>query len=1055
MGRASLVRAVQSALDQTWPYLQVQIVVASGLSIAESVVLPDEARVQIFQSSTPLSRSAAANQSLALASGRFALFLDDDDWLLPHHIERLVHALNFHPRAAAAHADVECLHHIGATLAHSRTFDEAVSPVDMQLRNCLPIHSTLFRTAVARQSPALQFNPGLDYFEDWDFWVQLLARGSFVHVPGVSAIYQISDSEGSGHEVTGQLRREQLTVFGELQLQRWSGSDVADLIEHHASNVHATELLRKELATTLAALDAQRAASDAFQCRLNESAQYIRTLLAESNQLRVQRDDAQGRLSATLAHYEALNTLHLQLVHSLSWRVTHPLRVVRALAQRGFVRTGVRFLLRRLPVSVTLRQRVKNWLSSQDLGSGVLRWLVPDGQVPASQASPSVSPAFDKEAVRAQAQAQLESFLGTKARIQLRRAVDVPQVSVIVVLYNQAGLTLQCLQALSDSTNVSFETIIVDNASSDAMPQLLERIDGATILRQSENLGFLRAVNLAADFAQGEHILLLNNDAMVEPTTLANAMARLATEPGVGAVGGPILLWDGRLQEAGSIVWQDGSCLGYGRGDSPDAPAYHFVRDVDYCSGAFLMVRRALFDQLGRFDDAFAPAYYEESDFCVRLWKAGQRIVYDPNVRIKHFEFASDVNSGQAMALQARNRERFVEKHSDFLATKLPSAPQHVLRASQVLPPHAKRVLIIDDRVPFPSLGRGYPRACMIANLIGESVGALTYFPLQIPEGDWSTVHTVLRAQTEVILNEGLPGLKRFLAERAASFDLIVISRPHNMEPFARIREQNPEWFAHATIVYDAEALFSLRTIERAKVMGSPLSENAAQALIDDELALAKTASRIVAVSQAEAQQYRRAGCSQVVVLGHALDLLQASRTQFAPRNGFLFVGAITQDDCPNGDSMLWFLDHVWPLIQQRLGAAIELDIVGVCESPMVRARQSATVRLLGRVDDLAPFFEARRVFVVPTRFAAGVPHKAHEAASRGLPMVVTPLIASQLGWDKELLVGPDAPSFAEACIKLHETQALWQEKREAGLAAVARDCSADAFARSVREMVR
>ncbi len=202
---------------------------------------------------------------------------------------------------------------------------------------------------------------------------------------------------------------------------------------------------------------------------MNESAQYIRTLLAESNQLRVQRDDAQGRLSATLAHYEALNTLHLQLVHSLSWRVTHPLRVVRTLAQRGFVRTGVRFLLRRLPVSVTLRQRVKNWLSSQDLGSGVLRWLVPDGQVPASQASPSVSPVFDKEAVRAQAQAQLESFLGTKARIQLRRAVDVPQVSVIVVLYNQAGLTLQCLQALSDSNMNKPEILILFGSPLDSI----------------------------------------------------------------------------------------------------------------------------------------------------------------------------------------------------------------------------------------------------------------------------------------------------------------------------------------------------------------------------------------------------------------------------------------------------------------------------------------------------------------------------------------------------------------------------------------------------------
>jgi GT2 family glycosyltransferase len=181
--------------------------------------------------------------------------------------------------------------------------------------------------------------------------------------------------------------------------------------------------------------------------------------------------------------------------------------------------------------------------------------------------------------------------------------------------------------------------------TSDRVPQLLDAWTAPSVLRPGENLGFLRAVNLAAARARGRHLLLLNNDAMLEPDTLRHAVARLDGDAGIGAVGGPILLWDGRLQEAGSIVWRDGSCQGYGRGDDPVRPEYGFVRDVDYCSGAFLMVRRTLFEALGGLDTPSCPAYYEETDFCVRLWEAGHRIVYDPRVRIRHFEFASEVGS--------------------------------------------------------------------------------------------------------------------------------------------------------------------------------------------------------------------------------------------------------------------------------------------------------------------------------------------------------------------------------------------------------------------------
>src|SRR5262249_1916395 len=154
-------------------------------------------------------------------------------------------------------------------------------------------------------------------------------------------------------------------------------------------------------------------------------------------------------------------------------------------------------------------------------------------------------------------------------------------------------------------------------------------------------LHFLLAVNQAAREARGEYLLLLNNDAQLLPGSLAAAIATLESGVDIGAVGARIILLDGMLQEAGSIIWRDGSCLGYGRGDDPFAPMYMFRRDVDYCSGAFLLTPRRVWEQLGGFDEQFKPAYYDETDYCVRLWERGLRVVYEPNAAVLHYEFAS------------------------------------------------------------------------------------------------------------------------------------------------------------------------------------------------------------------------------------------------------------------------------------------------------------------------------------------------------------------------------------------------------------------------------
>ena len=161
--------------------------------------------------------------------------------------------------------------------------------------------------------------------------------------------------------------------------------------------------------------------------------------------------------------------------------------------------------------------------------------------------------------------------------------------------------------------------------------------------------------------------------------------------------------------------------------------------------------------------------------------------------------------------------------------------------------------------------------------------------------------------------------------------------------------------------------------------MGKPLTEGTGKALIAKELALAKTADRIVAVSEVEAQQYRAAGCNDVIVLGHALEL-QPTASDFGARSGFLFMAPSPKTIAPTVTASCGF-DHVWPTIQAQLGDAAQLDIVGVCESPKVQARRSASVRLCGRVDDLSPTSIAARSSSCPRR--AGVPQGARGGVAR------------------------------------------------------------------------
>ncbi|HTZ66994.1 MAG TPA: glycosyltransferase family 2 protein, partial [Roseiarcus sp.] len=244
-------------------------------------------------------------------------------------------------------------------------------------------------------------------------------------------------------------------------------------------------------------------------------------------------------------------------------------------------------------------------------------------------------------------------------------ASDHPLVSIIIPSFGKPRLTFQCLKSIAASPPPTpFEVIVTDDASGDPSVELLREVAGIRLEINPTNLGFLKTSNRSAEFARGEYLFFLNNDTLLCEGWLEPLLAVFDRFPDAGLVGSKLLFPDGTLQEAGGIVWNDGSAWNYGRSDDPDKPEYNYVRETDYISGCAILIPRALWAKLGGFDELFAPAYCEDSDLAFRVRRAGRKVYYCPFSAIVHLEGLSlgkDVTSG-IKAYQIANTQKLYER---------------------------------------------------------------------------------------------------------------------------------------------------------------------------------------------------------------------------------------------------------------------------------------------------------------------------------------------------------------------------------------------------------
>lgn len=243
---------------------------------------------------------------------------------------------------------------------------------------------------------------------------------------------------------------------------------------------------------------------------------------------------------------------------------------------------------------------------------------------------------------------------------------DSPVVSIIIPTFNRAGLLLACLRSILYYTDVIYEIIIVNDASTDETADLLKQLQNVTVIDNVENLDFLRSVNLGSEKAKGEYLLFLNNDVTVSDGWLSSLLDTIQRFKDCGAVGAKLISLSGQLQEAGASIWRDGSVALCGAGDNPTRPEYNYVRECDYCSAACLLVRKSLFLEFGKFDERYLPAYYEDADLCMMIWQSGHTVVYQPSAAIFHHHMGSR-SYEKAAALVKKNKRTFAKKWSKVL----------------------------------------------------------------------------------------------------------------------------------------------------------------------------------------------------------------------------------------------------------------------------------------------------------------------------------------------------------------------------------------------------
>ncbi|MHC4778653.1 MAG: glycosyltransferase, partial [Planctomycetota bacterium] len=598
-----------------------------------------------------------------------------------------------------------------------------------------------------------------------------------------------------------------------------------------------------------------------------------------------------------------------------------------------------------------------------------------------------------------------------------------PEVSIVITVHDKVEYNYHCLKSILENTRGSYEVVVVDNASTDSTPALLDSVANIRRFRNEENEGFVLSSNRGVRESRGKYVFLLNNDTVVREDWL-DPLLKVMSREDVGAAGSKLVYPDSRLQEAGGIIWSDASGWNYGKFDDPEDCRYNFVREVDYCSGAALMVRRDLWMEIGGFDERLVPGYYEDTDICFALRERGFKVLYQPKSVITHFEgvtCGTDTTSG-IKKYQEINKGKFRDKwekvldreHLDSGDVDLPRARVHGNRT---------RILVVDHYVPTFDRDAGSLRMFGLLKLLTSRGYSVSFVGDNLAKMEPYT-EILQQMGVEVLYFPYVKSIEEYLAEAGSLFDLVVLSRSHIA------KNHVSSVITHcrgAKIVFDTVDLQFLRKARQAEVAGDPVIRREAEEYKRLEFQLARSCDVTFVVSDAEREILTREDPTiRVEVLPTIHDVVSMEK-DFEDKENLLFIGGFNHP--PNEDGVVWFVEDIFPRIKDRI-PEVSLTVIGSEPTVRIRALESKDVVVTGYVEDIEPFFQKARLFVCPLRYGAGIKGKINQAMGFGLPVVTTAIGAEGIGLvdGENALIADDPEDFARKVVRVYNDENEWRK---------------------------
>jgi GT2 family glycosyltransferase/glycosyltransferase involved in cell wall biosynthesis len=603
------------------------------------------------------------------------------------------------------------------------------------------------------------------------------------------------------------------------------------------------------------------------------------------------------------------------------------------------------------------------------------------------------------------------------------------EISIIIPVFNQFRFTQACLASLQEHHDAErFEVIVVDDCSTDVTAEVVPKIPGVVYLRNETNCGFIASCNRGAEKARGKYLVFLNNDTLVTDGWLSALMETFAEQPQAGIVGSKLIYPDGRLQEAGGIIWQDASGWNYGKFDDPAKPEYNYLREVDYCSAAALMIPKSLFQAMGGFDSRYAPAYYEDTDLAFKVHQAGYKVLYQPLSEVIHYEGATggiDLSTGTKKH-QEINRSTFAEIWTAELMAKPATGDLAFLHQPR---PGQKNILVIDHHLPMIDKDAGSVRMFHILNILRQLGHRVTFIPDNLanipPYGE-----ELQKRGIQIIYHPYFKKVRDYLISHGPEFDAVVLSRCD----FARKHIADTRLYApRSRIIFDTVDLHFVRTDREAQLTSDPETRERARQQEELEYDLIDQADETWVVSSVEQKLLREARPDKSIEIVSTIAEVPGSKTPFALRRDWLFIGGFQHR--PNIDAVLFFAKDIYPLVSEHLRDA-KFYIIGDKAPPEVAALATERIVVAGLQRDVRPFFDSVKLSVAPLRFGAGVKGKINQSMAFGVPVVATSLAIEgmELQDREDILVADQPKEFARALIKLYESEELWTRLSENGI---------------------